>query len=232
MTSERISVSVSKGFFDAYLSLPPEGEGPGILLIQEIFGVNEHIRSVADRLAAEGYVVLAPDLFWRMKPNIELGYDDKDFAKALEYMRLFNEAEGLDDLKHAANDLRNHSACTGRIGALGFCLGGKLTYRLASHTNLNVAVAYYGVDIDKFLQESDKIKCSIMMHFAAEDKFVPPTAFNKIKEGLAEKPNFELHLYEGVDHGFNCDVRDSYNKEAADLAWDRSLELFARELKK
>lgn len=231
MTSERIAVSVSKGFFDAYLSLPPEGEGPGILLIQEIFGVNQHIRSIADRLAAEGYVVLAPDLFWRLQPNIELGYDETDFEKALKYMNDFNEEEGISDLRHAADALRNHSACTGRIGAIGFCLGGKLTYRLAAHTNLNVAVAYYGVEIDKYLKESEKIKCSTMMHFAGEDKFVPPESYKAIDDALSPLPNFNLHLYEGVDHGFNCDVRESYNKEAADLAWDRTLKFFDKELK-
>ena len=232
MQSQRIAISVSKGFFDAYLSLPPEGEGPGILLIQEIFGVNEHIRKIADNLAESGYVVLAPDLFWRIKPNIELSYTDDDFKKGLAYMEKFDEEEGLSDLKHAANALRNHSACTGRIGAIGFCLGGKLTYRLAAATNLNVAVAYYGVSIDQHLSEAEKIKCSILMHFAGEDKYVNRNAYNRITNELSSKPNFKIELYEGVDHGFNCDARANYNKEAAELAWGRTTALFEKELKK
>ncbi|MEZ4488285.1 MAG: dienelactone hydrolase family protein [Cyanobacteriota/Melainabacteria group bacterium] len=132
MTSERISVSVNEGFFDAYLSFPKEEEGPGVLLIQEIFGVNDHIRAVADRLAEEGYVVLAPDLFWRMKPNIELGYEGEDRETALRYYERFDEELAMVDLKHAANALRNHRACTGRIAAMGFCLGGKLTIQTGS----------------------------------------------------------------------------------------------------
>lgn len=232
MKSQRIAVSVSKGFFDAYLSLPEQEEGPGILLIQEIFGVNDHIKDIAARLSKLGYVVLAPDLFWRIKPNIELGYSEDDFSTALNYMERFDEEEGMSDLKHAANALRNHSACTGRIGAIGFCLGGKLSYRLAAQTNLNVAISYYGVDIDKHLNEADKIKCNTMMHFASEDKYVSQESYKTIESSLTPRGNFKIHYYEGVDHGFNCDVRDSYNKEAADLAWSRSIELFENELKK
>lgn len=231
MKSERISVSVSEGFFDAYLSLPPQEEGPGMLVIPEIFGVNDHIRSIADRIAGEGYVVLVPDIFWRMKPNIELGYDGEDLKKALQYYERFDEAEGMSDLKHAANALRNHRDCTGRIGAIGFCLGGKLTFRLSAQTNLNVAISYYGAKIETHLNEADKITCQLMMHYGSDDKSIPASAFNKVKEGLATKDNVTIYQYEGVGHGFNCDARASYNKEAADLAWSRSLELLAKELK-
>ena len=232
MTSERISVSVNEGFFDAYLSFPKEEEGPGVLLIQEIFGVNDHIRAVADRLAAEGYVVLAPDLFWRMKPNIELGYEGEDRETALRYYERFDEELAMVDLKHAANALRNHRACTGRIAAMGFCLGGKLTFRLAAQTNLNAAISYYGGKVENHLSEADKIKCRLMMHFGGKDKSIPESALNKIKENLASKSNVSIHVYEEADHGFNCDARATYNKEAADLAWERSLEVLAKELKK
>ncbi len=230
MASEKVSITIGDEFFDAYVSLPPQGSGPGILLIQEIFGVNAHIRDVADRLAAEGFVVMAPDLFWRMKHNIQLGYEGADFEQALKYFEMFDETKGLSDLKEAATNLRDHKKCTGRVGAMGFCLGGKLAYRLASHFNLNASICYYPVGLEDHLKDAERIRCEIAIHFAEQDHFVPKASVEKITEALASRPNFHIYQYEGVDHGFNCDVRGSYNKAAADLAWSRSLEILTKEL--
>jgi len=231
MASEKVSITVNDGFFDAYVSLPPSGSGPGLLLIQEIFGVNSHVRDIADRLAAEGYIVMAPDLFWRMKRGIELGYEGADFDQALKYFEQFDETKGLADLKEAATALRDHKQCTGRVGTIGFCLGGKLVYRLASQFNFNAAISYYPVFVDKHLEEAQRIRCEIAMHFAELDKFVPTATYETIKDALSVKPNFHIYMYDGVDHGFNCDVRESYNVDAAKLAWTRSLELLNKELK-
>ncbi|MCA9804987.1 MAG: dienelactone hydrolase family protein [Cyanobacteria bacterium HKST-UBA02] len=228
---ERITINVSDGFFDGYLALPPGGQGPGMLVIQEIFGVNDHIRAMADKLAAEGYVVLAPDLFWRMKHDVELGYEGKDRDQAMDYYERFDETKGMSDLKHAADALRNHKACTGRIGAMGFCLGGKLAFRLAGATNLNVAISYYGGGIENHVSESDKIKCKILLHFGETDSHIPMSTVDKLKEAFQAKPNFAIEVYPGVGHGFNCDARSSYDSKAAELAWGRSIELLARELK-
>ena len=230
MTSNRTSITVSDGFFDAYLAVPPSGSGPGILLIQEIFGINEHIRQEADRWAAKGFVVLAPDLFWRLKPNLELGYGEEDFQKALDYYRRFDEEKGLADLRESAEFLRDYKLCTGRIASLGFCLGGKLSFRLASCFNLNAAVCYYGVSIEDHLDEANNIRCKTLLHFAELDRFVPPASFEKIKKELEERPNFEIQLYSGVDHGFNCDARESYNEAASHQARLRSEELLKAEL--
>lgn len=227
---EMISISVSDGYFDGYLSLPQSGEGPGVLLIQEIFGVNSHIKKVADRLAQEGYVVLAPDLFWRLEPNVSFGYEGSDKEKAFSLMQKFDEKHGLSDLKAASNVLRNHPACTGRIGSMGFCLGGKLAFRLAAQTNLNCAVCYYGGGIDSYLAEAENIKCKTLLHFATEDQLIPQTVLQKIKDGLGQFKNFTVYEYAGVGHGFNCDERSSYNKEAADLAFQRTLEFLKQEL--
>lgn len=231
MASEKVSISVGDGFFDAYVSYPPQGSGPGVLLIQEIFGVNKHIRDVADRLAAEGFVVMAPDLFWRMKHGVELGYEGADFDQALGYFEQFDETKGLEDLKEAATALRDHKKCTGRVGSMGFCLGGKLVYRLSSQFNLNAAISYYPVSLEQHLGEAERIKCEIVIHFAELDQFVPKPTYETINEALAAKANVHIYLYEGVDHGFNCDVRGSYDKTAADLAWSRSLDVLKAELK-
>ncbi len=231
MASDQVRVTVGDGFFDAYLALPPSGSGPGLLLIQEIFGVNDHIRSVADRWAQEGFVVLAPDLFWRLKPNIELGYGGEEFEKALQYFEEFDEAKGIADLKEASTHLRDLKPCTGRIGAIGFCLGGKLTFRLSAHFNLNAAVSYYGVYIDQHLDEIDRIKCQIILHFAELDHFVSKESVDKIKSAVKPRPNFTVYTYPGVDHGFSCDARAAYNKDAAALAFQRSLDLFNKALR-
>lgn len=228
---ERITINVSDGFFDGYLALPPTGQGPGMLVIQEIFGVNDHIRAVADKLAAEGYVVLAPDLFWRMKHDVELGYEGNDLEQAMDYYERFDEVKGISDLRHAADALRNHKACTGRIGAMGFCLGGKLAFRLAGATNLNVAICYYGGGIENHIPESEKIKCKILLHFGETDSHILMSTVDKLRESFEAKPNFAIEVYPGVGHGFNCDARSSYDSEAAELAWARSIELLARELK-
>ncbi len=230
MASEKVCVSVGDGFFDAYLSLPATGNGPGLLLIQEIFGVNEHIRNVADRWAELGFVVLAPDLFWRIKPGIELGYEGADFDQALKYFEMFDENKGLSDLKEAATALRDHKRCSGRVGAIGFCLGGKLAYRLAGQFNLNAAVSYYPVFLEQFLEEAERIRCETIIHFAELDQFVPKPTYEKIAEKLTRKNNFHLYMYDGVDHGFSCDARATYNKEAAKLAHERSLELLKKSL--
>ncbi|MBX9691112.1 MAG: dienelactone hydrolase family protein [Cyanobacteria bacterium] len=230
MVSNRISISVSDGFFDGYLALPPKGQGPGILIIPEIFGINDHIRAVADRWAEEGYVTLVPDIFWRLKPNLELGYEGADLELALSYLERFDAEKTLGDLRDSSEYLRDLKTCSGRVAALGFCLGGGLTYRLAACFNLNAAVCYYGVEIEKHLDESPKIRCKTLLHFAELDQFVTRETYEIIEKALSERPNFEIHRYMGVDHGFNCDARGTYNKEAADLAHERSRDMLKKEL--
>lgn len=228
--SEMITTHVSDGYFDGYLAVPKSGEGPGILLIQEIFGVNSHIKKIADKLADEGFVVMAPDLFWRLQPHTSFGYEGEDKEKAFALMQKFDETVGLQDLKAASGVLRYHAACTGRMASLGFCLGGKLAFRLAAHTNLNCAVSYYPGGIDACLEEASNIKCKTILHFALEDQLIPAAVRDKVKAELSSYKNFTVYEYEKVGHGFNCDERSSYNKEAADLAYKRSLEVLKSEL--
>lgn len=228
--SEMITTHVSDGYFDGYLAVPKSGEGPGILLVQEIFGVNSHIKKMADKLAEEGFVVLAPDLFWRLQPHAIFGYEGQDKEKAFALMQKFDEKQGLHDLKAASGVLRYHPACTGRMASMGFCLGGKLAFRLAAHTNLNCAVSYYPGGIDACLDEANSIKCKTILHFGVEDQLIPESVREKVKAELSQYKNFTVYEYENVGHGFNCDERASYNKDAADLAYKRSLEVLKSEL--
>ncbi len=148
MAGQWIDIAAADGgTFKGYLTVPASGSGPGILLLQEIFGVNSSMREVADYYAEEGYVVLAPDLFWRLEPGIELGYSEADFNKAFGYYQRFDANQSIKDAADALKVLRARSECVGKVGALGFCLGGKLAYLAAARTDVDCAVCYYGVGI-------------------------------------------------------------------------------------
>jgi len=208
--------------FSGYLCQPPSGKGPGLLLVQEIFGVNSHIRDVAQLYAAAGFVVLAPDLFWRSEPGVQLGYTNPDFAKGLDLYNKLDMKQALSDLADALDTLRKLPGVSDKVGAIGYCLGGNIAYRLAAAGLVDAAVAYYGGGIDQALDEAKNLQCPLLMHFADLDKYIPASAVEKIRSALAAKPNVTIHTYAGVDHGFNCDQRSAYNREASTLALSRS----------
>jgi carboxymethylenebutenolidase len=208
--------------FSGFLCQPPAGKGPGLLLIQEIFGVNSHIKDVADLYAQEGFIVLAPDLFWRSQPNFEIGYNEQDFAKGLDLYGKLDMNQTLSDLSDAIAALRALPSVTDKVGAIGYCLGGQIAYRLAARGEVDAAVCYYGGGIDQALDEAKNVHCPMIMHFAEKDTYIPATAVKKIKEAFANKTNVTIFNYGGVDHGFNCDQRKTYDRKAAMLAYSRS----------
>ena len=219
------------GNFNAYLAVPPAGKGPGLILLQEIFGINKHIRFLADRYAEEGYTVIAPDLFWRMQPGVELGYGEEDFKKALDYYQRFDVDRAIKDVGDTLKALRRMRQCTGKVGAIGFCLGGKLAYLTAARTKVDCAVSYYGVGIEAALGEAKKIKCPMVFHFAGEDKFVPPAAVQKVQNAFRGREDAEFYVYPGVDHAFNNhDRRETYHRPSAWMAHSRTMALFRRVL--
>jgi carboxymethylenebutenolidase len=214
------------GSFKAYLAKPEKGSGPGIVLLQEIFGVNQYIRDVADYYAEEGYVVLAPDLFWRLEPGVELS--EAQFDKAFGLYQKFDVPKAVEDMAASVAALRAQPGCAGKIGALGFCLGGALAYLTAARCGVDCAVGYYGVGIEKMLDLVPRIKCPMALHFAAEDKFVPEAAREQVKAAFAGNPNIEIYVYPGVDHAFARPGGHAYNKPAAMMAHSRSIALFRR----
>lgn len=218
------------GTFGAYLSLPPTGHGPGLLLIQEIFGVNAHIRDVADQYAMDGYVVLAPDVFWREQPRVELGYKGADFAKGRELANRASFSRCVRDLATALGALRARPECTGRAAVLGYCMGGRLAYHLAAETDVDAAVCYYGGGIPTVLDQAPKIRAPILFHFADRDSFIPLDGVEAVRRTFADRSNAMLELYRGVDHGFNCWARSSYDQTAAALARGRTLAFLATNL--
>ncbi len=219
------------GSFSAYLATPAAAKAPGILLIQEIFGINKVMRDLADGFAAAGYVVLCPDLFWRQQPGIQLtDKTEAEWGQAFKLYQGFDEVKGVEDLKASLAQLRLHSACTGKIGTVGYCLGGKLAYLMATRSDADCNVGYYGVGIEKALGEAAKISRPLMLHIAAKDAYCPPEAQAQIHEALGKKPNVTIHTYAGMDHAFARVGGQHYDKSAADSANQRTAAFFKSHL--
>lgn len=225
-----INLPTAGGGIDAYLALPPGGRGPGLLLLQEIFGVNEHIRAVAEQYALAGFVVLAPDVFWRQAPRVELGYEGEDRQRGVALAGALQPAELQADLQAAVAALRARPEVAGsKIGAIGYCLGGRLAYNVAALTDVDAAVAYYGGGIAGQLALAPKVSCPIQFHFAASDAHIPPEAVAAVRAAFAGK-QAEVHEYPGSLHGFNCWARASYHAPSSALALGRSLVFLAQHL--
>jgi carboxymethylenebutenolidase len=229
-----ISLPTAAGAIDAFLALPPAGRGPGLVMFQEIFGVNEHIRTVAEQYALAGFVVLAPDIFWRQQRRVELGYDGADWQRAVALMQGLVAPDKTADL--AADISASVAAVRGlpevagaKVGAIGWCLGGRLAYTAAALSGVDAAVAYYGGGIHDALHLASGIEVPIQFHYAGQDDHIPPEAVDRVRAAMAGKAA-EVFVYPGSRHGFNCWARASYHAPSAALAHGRALEFLARTL--
>ena len=231
--------SFDGGKFEGYLALPERGDGPGIVVLQEIFGVNTYIRSVADWYAAHGFVALCPDLFWRLEPGVQLtDQTPEEWQKAFALYQGLDEAKAVDDSAAAVEFLRAHPACNGNVGAVGFCLGGNLAYLLAVRYpgpargqpawggSPDCAVGYYGVSIEKSLTEAAHLTAPLMLHIAARDQHCSPEAQKQIHGAL--NPNSLTTIYDYADqgHAFGRPGGEHYDARAAELANLRTLVFF------
>lgn len=215
--------------FAGYLALPPGGRGPGLVLWQEIFGVNEHIRAVAEQYALDGYVVLAPDTFWRQAPRVELGYVGADRERAMALMQAYTMDQALADIATAVAALRAMPEVTGPVGSVGYCMGGRLAYLAAATAGVDAAVAFYGGGIQGQLERAAGICCPMQFHYAGHDDHIPPEAVDRVRAAMAGK-TAELHVYPGAQHGFNCWARASYHAPSAALSHGRTLVFLAAAL--
>ena len=219
------------GSFSTYVANPPRGKGPGILLIQEIFGVNKVMRDLADGYAAQGYTVMCPDLFWRQEPGIQItDKTEAEWKKAFALFQGFNVDKGIDDLRTTLTALRRLPTCSGKAGSVGYCLGGKLAYLMATRSDADANVGYYGVGIQDQLDEAKNIKKPLLLHVAEKDQFVPPEAQAKIKAALKGNPHVIIHSYAGADHAFARVGGQHYDRQAADTANQRTAEFFKKSL--
>lgn len=226
-----ITIDGPDGSFGAYLAAPAQIPAPGIVVAQEIFGVNAVMRGICDWLAGAGYVACCPDLFWRIEPGIQITDRSKEeWARAFELFGLFDVDKGVGDMKTTLAALRQHEACNGKAGSVGYCLGGKLAFLMATRSDADCNVSYYGVGLDELLGEAKNITKPTLLHMASKDQFVPPEAQARIKAGLKGHPKVTLHVYEGQDHAFARIGGEHYDQAAADLANQRSLTFFKEHL--
>jgi carboxymethylenebutenolidase len=213
------------GGMTGYLAIPASGSGPGVVVLQEIFGVNAHMRDVADLYAEEGYVVLAPDLFHSMEQRVELGYNGADLEKAFGFYQRVDIEQAVRDIVTSVSVLRARPERSGKVGAIGFCLGGKLAWLAAARAGVDAAVSYYGVGIEACLDGLATIKCPVTLHFGEIDQFAPEAARAAIADAVRGR-GVEIFVYPGADHGFNCPERHAFDKAASLMAHSRSLTTF------
>ncbi len=234
-----ISVPATGGSFEAYLALPPNRQGglngpvrrgPGLVLYQEIFGVNEHIRALAEQYALDGFVVLAPDVFWRQSPRIELGYTSDDRQRGIALATALKPEQVMLDLRASVEALRGLPQAEGeKVGAIGYCMGGRLAYMTAALAEIDAAVCYYGGGIQDQLHLASGVTVPIQFHYAERDDHIPLEAVVRVREAFAGK-TAEVHVYDGATHGFNCWERASHHAPSALLAHSRTLAFLGRHL--
>lgn len=224
MSSTRTDrVTVDDGSFDVHVWLPDSGRGPGLVLIQEIFGVSTFIRSVAEKLADLGYVVAAPDLFWRFAPNYEAAHDEAGLAESFEKMQQLDIPKAVSDTIAALEHLGTLDEVTGRPGVFGYCLGGTLAWAAAGHADPSVCVSYYGTQVPQMLDLVDEVTCPTLFHFGDSDSFLPMEGVEQLNAAITGKPGFTLNI-EHAGHAFeNYDAPAFYDEAAAQSSWAKTV---------
>ena len=220
--------------FGAYLARPPRtpnaAPAPGIVVLQEIWGVNAHIRAVAEQYASDGYVALAPDLFWRMQARVDLDYNDEDNVKAFAYRKALDLDLADRDVAATVAMLRTLQGASQSIAAVGYCMGGMLAYRAAARAGIDCAVCYYGGGIQQQLELAAGIAVPVAFHFGENDKHITADAVDAVRKAFAGRDDVRIDTYRGADHGFNCWGRSSYHQNAAALAHGRTLAFLSTHL--
>lgn len=219
--------------FSAYMAMPEQTPAPCIILIQEIFGVNEEMRRKCDDYAAKGYVAIAPDLFWRLERDVRLtDKTQEEWDKAFDLMNRFDIDLGIKDLDSTLEAMLSADYVNGHAGCIGYCLGGKLSFLMACRTNVDAAVSFYGVGLEGLLGEAENIRNPVLIHIAEEDQFVSKDAQEQIKAGLAANPQVQVYSYPGVNHAFARGQGQHYDENAATLANSRTEEFLYQKLKR
>jgi carboxymethylenebutenolidase len=231
MSADRLSVATPDGAFSAYVARPAAAKAPAIVVIQEIFGVNAVMRAICDDLAAQGYLAICPDLFWRIEPGIDItDQSDADWKRAFELFNAFDVDAGVKDIAATIDLIRAEPGCNGKVGAVGFCLGGLLAFLTATRTDVDASVGYYGVGIERYTAEAEKLASPLLLHIADEDQFVPKPAQALIIAALKNHPQVELHTYPGRDHAFARKGGAHYDAQDAAVAEGRTLGFFKKHL--
>ncbi|MGZ5956684.1 MAG: dienelactone hydrolase family protein [Caulobacteraceae bacterium] len=228
---ERRTFTVKDGAFSAYVARPAAAKAPAVVAIQEIFGVNAVMQEVCDRLAAQGYLAVCPDLFWRLEPDVVLtDQTQAEWDKALDLMGRFDVDQGVEDIRAVIDQVRADPGCTGKVGAVGYCLGGRLAYLTATRTDSDASIGYYGVGIEAYLGEAERLAHPLLLHIAEEDGFVPKAAQAQIVAALKDHPQVTIHTYPGRDHAFARPGGAHYDAADAARANARTAAFFKQHL--
>lgn len=228
---EMITIKGEDGTFDAYLARPARETAPAVVVIQEIFGVNQVMRHICDGLAAEGFLAVCPDLFWRIEPGIDItDQTEAEMKRAFELYNAFDVEAGVKDIASTIDQARELPGVNGKVGAVGFCLGGLLAFLTAARTDADASVSYYGVGIEARLAETEKLTRPLLMHIAEEDQFVPKAAQDLIITTLKNHPQILIHTYPGRDHAFARAGGQHYDEADTRLAGGRTLAFFQQHL--
>ena len=232
MTDSSLTVTTADGAFKAYVARPAgAAPTPAIVVIQEIFGVNAVMRGVCDDLASQGYLAICPDLFWRIEPGVDItDQSEAEMTKAFALYNAFDVERGVQDIAATIDLVRGAEGCNGKVGAVGFCLGGLLAYLTATRTDSDASVGYYGVGIEKFTAESDRLVHPLLLHIAEQDEFVPKEAQDQIIAALKNHPQVEIHTYPERRHAFTRKGGEHYNSIDATRAEARTIEFFKAHL--
>ncbi|MER7130288.1 dienelactone hydrolase family protein [Streptosporangium saharense] len=225
-------VAVADGAFDLHLWVPDGGHGPVVLLVQEIYGVGPYIRGVAEELAGLGYVVGAPDLFWRIQPGWVAGHDEAGTAESLKIGARFDVPQGVADAAAALSLLRALPEADGRAGVVGFCLGGSVAYLLAATVETDAVLSFYGSAVPDATGLMERITCPLLMVFGGSDPYIPRDRVALVEEAAAGRPNVEVHVAEQAGHAFlNHEAPQFHNPEAAPAVWALGLDFLNRHLR-
>ncbi len=227
---ENAILTTSEGEFRAYVARPV-AKGPAVVVIQEIFGVNAVMRGITDDLARAGYLAICPDLFWRTEPGIDItDRSEAEVKRAFELFAAFDVDAGVRDIAATINQVRGNPQCAGKVGVVGFCLGGLLAFLTATRTDADASVAYYGVGIERHTAGVARLGGPVLLHIANEDQFVPKPAQEAIVAALKDNSRVEIRRYAGRDHAFARKDGDHYDRADAELAWSRTLAFFQKHL--
>lgn len=224
-------IQTRDGAFGGHLALPHGGSGPGLVLIHEIFGVNDYVRDAAQRFAGLGYVALAPDLFWRTQPGLELAHDEAGVQAGMAAAAQLDGAAAVTDAIAALESLRALPEVTGgAAGVVGFCLGGTLAYEVAAAADPDVAVVYYGSGIPGALDRASAIACPTIMHWGGADPYIPREQVDAVATMAAGHDGIECHVHEGAGHAFDNPAPMYHDADASAAAWELTAAFLAREL--
>ena len=229
--NDRITIEGRDGAFSAYIARPKASPASAVVVLQELFGVNADIRKTCDELAEQDFIAVAPDLFWRQEPGVDLSVtSEPDWQHGLRLYQAYDRDAGARDVKDTVNAVAKLPGCTGRVAVLGYCLGALMVFLTAVRYGIDAAVAFHGGDTEKYLGEIDGLHAPLLMHLAEEDEFISKAAQADIKAALAKKPTTTVYSYSGQNHAFTRHNGAHYNAAAAALANGRTSEFLLQHL--